>query len=186
MIVQTPNPVLTTPAKKVLKIDQKINDIIATMRKTLLSADNPKGVGLAATQIGISFRIFVTKPTDDAPVRVFLNPEIIWSSEEKSAIERPDDGKKSTRREKKLEGCLSVSNVWGYLKRSSKVRLRYMDVTGQTQEEEFSGFMATIVQHETDHLNGILFTQRILEQKEKLYRIEQEKDGEEKLVELEI
>jgi peptide deformylase len=186
MIVQTPHPVLTSPAKKVIKIDRKVLGIIAEMKKTLLAADNPKGVGLAATQIGIPLRIFITRPTEVSPIRVFLNPEIVWFSEEKSAIERPDDGKKSARREKKLEGCLSVNNIWGYLKRSSKVRLKYMAESGEIKEEEFSGFMATIVQHETDHINGILFTQRILEQKEKLYRIEDDKDGEETLVEIEI
>ena len=61
-----------------------------------------------------------------------------------------------------------------------------MDMNGIMQEKEFGGFMATIIQHETDHLNGILFTQRVLEQKQKLYQIEEDEKGEEKLVEIEI
>lgn len=186
MIVQTPDIVLTTPSRKVLKIDSKILAVIAEMKKTLLTAHNPKGVGLAAPQIGISLRIFITRPSENAKIEVFINPEIVWHSSNLSEIKRPEDGKKSLKREKKLEGCLSVENVWGYLKRPDRVKLKYMDVDGVIQEKEFSGFMATIVQHETDHLNGILFTRRVMEQHEKLYSIEEDEEGGEKLVEIEI
>ncbi|MBI3379637.1 peptide deformylase, partial [Candidatus Gottesmanbacteria bacterium] len=82
MIITVPNKVLTTPAKTVEKIDKKIRQIIAQMKKDLLNKENPKGVGLAATQIGVSLRIFITKPTDDAPIDVFINPEIIAKSKE--------------------------------------------------------------------------------------------------------
>ncbi len=186
MIVTVPNKVLITPAKTVNKIDKKIMQIVAQMKKDLLNKISPKGVGLAATQIGISLRIFITRPTENSPIDVYINPEITKVSREIGEIVRPDEGKPSLRREKKLEGCLSIPNVWGYLKRPKKVKLRYMDLSGKTQEKEFSGFMATIVQHETDHLNGILFTQRVLEQKEKLYEIEEDEKGEEKLAEIKI
>lgn len=185
MIVTTPNPVLTAPAKPVTKIDKKIREIIGYMKKTLIETDNPKGVGLAAPQIGVPLRIFVTRPADDSPIDVFINPEILWRSPKMSEIQRPKS-KLSIRKEKKLEGCLSIPNIWGYLKRPSKVRLRYQDESGKTKTGEFKGFMATIIQHETDHVNGILFTQRVLEQKSKLYRIEEEDEGEEKLIEVEI
>lgn len=184
MIITVPNTVLTTPTKNVGKIDKKILDIVDRLKTALINAKNPKGVGLAAPQIGISYRIFITRPTATSPVEVFLNPEIIWKSEEVSEIKRP--GKQSTKKDKKLEGCLSISNIWGYLKRPTRVKLRYMAITGTIHEREFSGFKSTIVQHETDHVNGILFTQRVLEQKEKLYTIEENKKGEEKLVEVEI
>lgn len=184
MIVSVPNPVLTTPAKTVERIDKKILRIIEEMKTTLVNTKNPKGVGLAAPQMGISYRIFITRPAETSLIEVFLNPEIIWKSEEVAEIKRP--GKQSTRKDKKLEGCLSIPNIWGYLKRPVKVRLRYMDLTGITHEREFSGFEATIVQHETDHVNGLLFTQRVLEQKEKLYQIEEDEKGKEKLVEVEI
>lgn len=186
MIVQTPDPVLTTPSRKVLKIDAKILVVIAEMKRTLLFAHHPRGVGLAAPQIGIPLRIFITKPFEKASIDVFINPEIIWQSSHLSEIERPEDGEKSLKREKKLEGCLSVNNVWGYLKRPDRVKLKYMDMSGVTEEKEFTGFMATIVQHETDHLNGILFTRRVMEQHEKLYSIEEDGEGGEKLVEIEI
>jgi len=186
MIVTVPHPVLTTPAKPVGKIDKKIRKIIAQMKNDLTNKENPKGVGLAAPQIGVSLRIFIMKPTDSSPISVFINPEIISQSKELGEIERPKNGKIGIRREKKLEGCLSIPNVWGYLMRPKTVTLRYLDEKGQRQEKEFSGFEATIVAHETDHINGILFTQRVLEQKQKLYRIEEDEKGEEKLVDIEI
>ena len=186
MIVTAPNPVLISPAKTVKKIDKKVKDIIKKLKKTLLATRNPKGVGLAAPQIGIPLRIFVTRPTETSPIEAFINPEITGKSSKLAEIVRPDDGKPSLKKEKKLEGCLSIPNIWGYLKRSKKVKLRYMDMTGNREEKEFSGFMATIIQHETDHLNGILFTKRVLEQSEKFYRIEKDEKGNEKLVEVEI
>ncbi len=186
MITTVPNPVLTKPAKKIGKIDKKVLSIVNEMKKTLIETDNPKGVGLAAPQIGIPLAIFITRPKENSTPDVFINPEIIWVSSQLSEIIREENGKPSLRKEKKLEGCLSIPAVWGYLKRPAKVRLRYMDMEGKQQVQEFEGFMATIVQHETDHLNGILFTQRVLEQKQKLYKIEENEKGEEKLVEIEI
>lgn len=186
MIVTAPNTVLTTPAKKVKKIDKKILQIVAQMKKTLTETDNPKGVGLAAPQIGIPLAIFITRPKENSNIDVFINPKIIWQSSQVSEIIREEDGKSSLRKENKLEGCLSIPNIWGHLKRPIKIKLRYMDIAGIWREKEFEGFMATIVQHETDHLNGTLFTQRVLQQKEKLYRIEEDEKGEEKLVKIEI
>ena len=186
MIITVPNPILNTPAKPVGIIDKKIKQIIQQMKDDLVYKKNPKGVGLAATQIGVSLRIFITKPAETSPMEVFINPEIIWKSKDLAEIERPKDSKPSLRKERKLEGCLSIPNVWGYLKRPKIVKLSYMDEDSKTHEKEFSGFMATIVQHETDHINGILFTQRVLEQKQKLYNIEEDDDGEEELVEIEL
>jgi peptide deformylase len=185
-IVQVPNPVLITHTKKVTVIDKKVLDIIDRMKKTLSITDNPKGVGLAATQIGISLSIFITRPRENSVIRAFINPQIIWKSDELSELVRDEGEGNSIRKEKKLEGCLSINNIWGHLLRASHVKLRYLDPTGQTKEEKFSGFMATIIQHEVDHLNGILFTQRVMEQKEKLYEIHTNDKGEEKLVEIEI
>src|SRR3972149_9224075 len=187
MIVKVPHPVLTRPAKEVKKFDKKAVDIISRSKDNQNEADNPKGVGLAAAQIGESLRIFVTKPREPDKIRVFINPKIISQSRKLSEIKRTDEDKdKSLAKEKKLEGCLSIENVWGYLKRPSTVKLRFMDDKGKIKEEDFNGFMATIIQHETDHLNGILFTQRVLEQNQKLYRIEKTEKNEEQLVEIVI
>lgn len=186
MLVKIPNKVLSKKAKPVKKIDKKILKIIKDLKKTLVNADKPKGVGLAAPQIGLSLRIFIAKPTFNSPISVFINPEIIWRSKDLSAIKRPKNNKKNTQEEQKLEGCLSIPNVWGYLKRPTKIKLRYMNTKGKIQEKKFSGFMATIIQHEVDHLNGVLFTQRVLEQKEKLYTIKKDGKGKNSLVEIEV
>lgn len=193
MIVYVPDPVLSLPSKTVGLIDKKILDVVSQMKRTLIEKVNPKGVGLAAPQIDIPLKIFITKPEENSEMDVFINPEIIEYSKDLAEIERPSSANLPAGRQelssgkgKKLEGCLSIPNVWGYLKRPKTVKLKYLDINGQVQTKVFSGFMATIVQHETDHLNGILFTQRVLEQKQKLYRIESNEKGEEKLIELEI
>ena len=186
MIVTIPNPVLIKKAKPVARIDSRIIKIVTLMKKSLLSCKNPKGVGLAAPQIGFPLRIFITKPTDDAEIKEFINPECTWKDSALVEIQRPKENKSLPHKEQKLEGCLSVPNVWGYLKRARAVKLRYLDTEGIPHEEKFVGFMATIIQHEMDHLDGILFTQRVIEQKEKLYEIEETADSKEKLVEIEI
>lgn len=185
MITKVPNPVLFQKAKTVDPTDKRVKKVIKELKDTLIKTRNPKGVGLAAPQIGVSLRIFVTRAKEREPIRTFLNPEITWVSEEVSEIQRvkitdhPKD-------DKKLEGCLSIDNIWGHLQRPSKIKLKYTNEDGQTREEAFSGFLATIIQHETDHLEGILFTKRVLEQKEKLYQIEEDEEGEEKLVEIKV
>jgi peptide deformylase len=177
-IVQVPNPILTTPAKTVTVFDKKLQAMIADMKKILLSAQKPKGVGLAGPQAGYPYRIFLTKPAEKKDIRVFINPHIITLSEEMT------DG--VPERENKLEGCLSIPDVWGKVKRHHSLTLRYLDITGKTIKEEFSGFMATIIQHETDHINGILFTSRVLEQKGKFYQTAKDENGKEILEELEL
>lgn len=176
-IVVIPNPVLTSPAKPVTVFDAKLAILLASMRATLLATVNPKGVGLAATQVGVSLRIFITKPTTKTAIREFINPVIVVTSDEKT------DG--VPERENKLEGCLSIPNIWGNVHRALSLTLQYQDAKGVTHEEKFSGFHATIIQHETDHINGILFTQRVLEQKEKLFQIVVE-DGKEVLEEMKV
>lgn len=186
MIVVIPNTVLTTPANLVTKIDKKILSVVSDMKKTLGGTKNPKGVGLAAPQIGVALRIFITKPEPNSPIDVFLNPEILWQSPSLAEINREHQKDPSVQKDKKLEGCLSIPKIWGHLLRPEKVKLRFMDLFGKIQEKEYSGFMATVIQHETDHVNGILFTQRVLEQGQKLYRITRNKKGEEELVEISI
>lgn len=176
-IVHTPDDVLTKPAKPVTRFDKKLADIVDQMKQTLVSTRNPKGVGLAAPQIGIPLRIFITRPDAKTQVRVFINPEIISRSQILHEIKKDDN---------RLEGCLSIPHVWGYVDRSDKVTLKYQDIMGKTYEEEITGFLATIVQHETDHVNGILFTHRVLEQQNKMYHDKRDKDGKEILEEIRL
>jgi len=177
-IVHIPDPVLAKPAKTVTSFDKKLHLLIADMTKTLKATKNPKGVGLAAPQIGEGFRVFLTMPTTKSPVRAFINPEIIGSSKpDEHAV--PDKDADS-----RLEGCLSIPDIWGHVTRAPSVTLRFQDETGEFHEEIFDGFLATIIQHETDHTNGILFTQRVIEQKGKFFHSKRDKTGKEVLEEI--
>jgi len=176
-IVLAPHAVLAKKAETVTKFDVKLKRLIRDMKATLNSTTNPKGVGLAAPQIGVATRLFITKPTTKSPIRVFINPEIIESSGMEEANDKNDS---------KLEGCLSVPSIWGKVKRNTTVTLQYVDETGTPHTETFHGLMAVIVQHETDHTNGILFTQRLVEQRGKAYIITKDHDGKDTLQELSI
>lgn len=177
-IVTIPNAVLTTQAKTVTVFDKKLRRIVSDMKQTLLSASKPKGVGLAAPQVGIPYRIFITRPTEKSDIRVFINPEILHISEKTADM--------SEKEKQKLEGCLSIPNIWGHVTRAQSLTLRYQDEDGTTHEEEFSGFLATIIQHETDHTNGVLFSMRVIEQRGTFYQVKKEQNGKEVLEEIEL
>lgn len=177
-IVHTPDPVLVKKAAEVGKIDKKITRIIEDMRKTLLHADNPKGVGLAAPQIGISLQIFLLRPEETDPMRVFINPVITKQSKKML------DGIPGS--DSHVEGCLSIPHVWGIVKRHQSLTLAFQDEFGKKHEEVFTDFEAIIVQHEVDHLHGILFPKRVIEQKGQLYKPGTDADGNEVLEPLEI
>lgn len=175
-IVLIPNPALSAVSRKVTKFDRKLQQLVNDMKSALLAAKNPKGVGLAAPQIGENWQIFVTKPTSKDPIRVFINPEIVSKSKSMDNLKKQG----------KLEGCLSVPNIWGEVNRASSLTLNYHDENGQIHTEEFGGFIATIIQHEMDHLQGTLFTYRVLEQKGKLYQTTKDKSGKEVLEEISL
>ena len=174
-IVQAPNPILFQKTKEVKKIDKKIKKLIEEMKETLLAQTSPPGVGLSANQVGFNLSLFIMKPTKKSKISVFINPKIIKTVFEKD----PLPSKKKTI---KLEGCLSVPKIWGTVKRASKILLEYQtdDKNFEKKQAWFSGFEAVIIQHEVDHLNGSLFTQRALAQNQPLY---EEKEG--KLVRIE-
>ena len=177
-IVHTPDPILTAAAKSVSSFDKKLDQLIGNMRETLLATRNPIGVGLAAPQIGEPYRIFLTRPREKSKIKVFVNPQIVEHSKDLT------DGVPD--RENKLEGCLSIPKVWGRVKRSKTITLAYQDEQGKKHRESFAGFLATIIQHETDHINGILFTQRVLEQKGKLFQTIKDEEGKEALEEISL
>jgi len=177
-IVTTPNPILNAPSQQIFKIDKQVLDFIEEMKKVLLATDNPKGVGLAAPQVGKNWQIFITKPYEKSVIKVFLNPKIIEKSKEVT------DG--VPERDRKLEGCLSIPGVWGMVKRYQTIKLQYKTPDNKDHSQVFAGFMATIIQHETDHLNGRLFPSRTLEQKGKLYKMTHDQKGEEELEELKL
>ncbi|MCL4353991.1 peptide deformylase [Patescibacteria group bacterium] len=178
-IVKAPNPVLAQKAKKVVKIDSNIKKFLEEMKTSLLTAADPIGVGLAAPQVGKSLQIFITKPTLESPISVFINPKITLTDEQ------PVKKAKKTK-SKKLEGCLSLPNIWGEVKRNPSLQITFLDENGKKRTKKFKGFMATIIQHEVDHLNGVLFPKRVLEQKGALYKSEKNEKGEEIFDEIKI
>jgi len=181
-IVQAPEAVLSQKAQEIKKIDKQILNLIEEMKQTLLAAKDPEGVGLAAPQVGKSLQLFIAKPTPKSPILVFINPVLESSSDQLTSLKRP----KSSKSPAKLEGCLSLQDIWGVVKRKPSLTLSYMDEKGEKHTERFTGFLATIIQHETDHLNGVLFPKRVLEQKGKLYKSHKNEKNEDEFEEIEI
>lgn len=158
-IVTVKNPLLRQKSRPVAKVDKKIHELIADMRDTLAAQSDPEGVGLAAPQIGKNVRVFLM--VHEGVERICINPEVIEVSEPK----------KKTKKKAKtvLEGCLSLPHYYGPLTRAKKITISYLSETGQKVTETFEGFLAQIVQHEIDHLDGVLFIDRIVEQHAPLY-----------------
>jgi peptide deformylase len=166
--------VLFQKAKTVV-INDQLSNIFKEMREALLAAVDPKGVGLAAPQIGYPLKIFCIKPTSQSPITFYINPQII--NQAKEYVKSADSNVP-------LEGCLSIPNTWGTVKRKKNITLKYQNEKGITKIQNFTGFPAVIIQHEMDHLDGILFTYRIIEQRGKLYEIVKDDEGKESLKEL--
>lgn len=141
-ILQIPNDVLRQVAKPVETVNDEIKTLIKDMFDTMYEAP---GVGLAAPQIGVLHRVIVMDPSkeDDEPSPIaMVNPEVTWSSEETWVYQ---------------EGCLSIPDYYEDVERPVKVRVKYLDENGTAQELEAEELLATIVQHEIDHLDGKLF-----------------------------
>jgi len=170
-IVQAPNEVLSAKAKRVEKIDTDVKKLIADMKQTLVAQTDPEGVGLAAPQVGKSVQIFIVKPEEGSPFDVYINPqiELVPEKEQKTPKKKRDSHK--------LEGCLSLKIIWGTVKRAKKVKAEWMDENGVNHKKTFVGFYATILQHEYDHLQGILFPRRVLEQEGQLYKSHKDEEG---------
>ncbi len=165
-IIDIKNPRLRQKSKPVNKIDKQVLGIIADLRDTLTAQKDPEGVGLAAPQIGKNLKVFIIN--HEGQKRVIINPKII----SRSAKNKPHYAKASRGQREILEGCLSLPNYYGPLNRNLSIKIEYLDEKGDKKIEEFKGFLAQIVQHEIDHLNGILFIDRILEQKTPLYKFD--------------
>lgn len=177
-ILTVPAPILNQTAKPVVKIDKRIQQLVKEMINLLDRQTDPIGVGLAAPQVGIPLQLFIIKPTKKAKPQVFINPSIKKTVFTKDTLQK---NKAKKTKKNQLEGCLSIPKIWGRVKRAQKVLLDYQTLSGEKKSTWFSGFKATIIQHEVDHLKGILFPQRVLEQKSNLY---EEQEG--KLVRKEI
>ena len=142
---------LRTPANRIVKVDDSIRKLAKDMLITMYSA---KGIGLAAPQVGVQKRILVIDlnfEDPSAPPNVFINPEIISSSASVDTYE---------------EGCLSIPGVYLNVVRPSSIKLSYRDEMGRPKKMNAEGLMARCIQHEIDHLNGILFVDKVTDEDE--------------------
>lgn len=147
-ILEAPNPLLKTKAAPVEHVDGELRRLADDMLETMYDAP---GVGLAAPQVGVMKRLFVLDIADrkrGEPARpmALVNPEVVWASGDALPLE---------------EGCLSLPGQFADVARPSAVRLRYLDLEGQARELDADGLLARCVQHELDHLDGVLFVDRI-------------------------
>lgn len=165
------------------QVDASVLRLIDDMKETLARTKDPVGVGLAAPQVGKSLQLFIVRENPKRPFSVFINPEISFPKDDKKIQYSSKRAKKSG---KKLEGCLSLNVIWGEVKRNSTVIATYLDEKGAQHTKTFTGFFAIVIQHEYDHLQGILFPRRVLEQKGKLYKSTKNEKGEDVFDELKI
>ena len=145
-IITLPDPKLRLVSKKIERVDDSLRRLIDDMIETMHEAP---GVGLAAIQVAEPFRLLVVdvaKKEEERQPQVFINPEIFWSSEERSTYE---------------EGCLSIPEYYAEVERPASVRARALDREGKMREVLAEGLMATVLQHEIDHLDGVLFIDHI-------------------------
>jgi peptide deformylase len=148
-LITFPNDILKQKTVEVKEIDKNIKKIVSEMKKIM---KKNHGVGLAANQIGLNLSIFIAE--DRNKIITFINPKIIKFEGEKILLE---------------EGCLSLPGIWGKIKRYPKVEVEYIDLFGKKRKIKAKGLLAQIIQHEMDHLNGILFAEKA----EKLYKFEE-------------
>jgi peptide deformylase len=141
-ILTAPDPRLQAVSTDVEAVDAEIRKLVDDMTESMYAAD---GIGLAAVQIGVAKRVIVIdldqKEGKKNP-QAFINPKILWASDEMAVFE---------------EGCLSVPEIWDDVERPARIKAEYLDRDGKKQLLEADGMLATCLQHEMDHLNGVLF-----------------------------
>ncbi|MBA2589445.1 MAG: peptide deformylase [Alphaproteobacteria bacterium] len=141
-ILTAPDPRLQAVSTDVETVTDEIRTLVDDMADSMYAAD---GIGLAAIQIGVASRVLVIdldqKEGKKNPIG-YINPKIIWASEETAVFE---------------EGCLSVPEIWDDVERPARIKCEYLDRDGKKQTLEADGLLATCLQHEMDHLNGVLF-----------------------------
>jgi len=145
-ILKLPDKRLRLVSESVKRVDAGVRALVDDMFETMYAAP---GIGLAAIQIGVAKRVVVTdlsKKDEQQEPRVFINPEIVWASKEKSTHE---------------EGCLSIPEYYEEVERPTAVKVKYLDLDGKTHEISAEGLFATCIQHEIDHINGVLFIDHI-------------------------
>jgi len=153
-IVTVPDPLLKKVSKPVEKVDDKLRKFMDNMLETMYDAP---GIGLAAVQVGKLLRILVIDiaPEDEDPnPQYFINPEITWTSEDLATYN---------------EGCLSIPEQYADIERPAECKVSYLDYDGEAQEIHATELLATCIQHELDHLNGVVFIDYLSKIKRSMY-----------------
>lgn len=157
-VIKAPDLRLKVKCKAVKKINNGLLKTLDQMVKLTKTFKDPEGVGLAANQVGLEESFFVAKDTASKDEHAFLkviNPKLLSTSKKVK---------------KYFEGCLSVPGTWGEVNRHLSIKVSYQNDKGQYITKSLTGVQAWIFQHEIDHLNGVLFSERVLEQKGKFYK----------------
>jgi peptide deformylase len=145
-LIILPDPILRQASAPIEQVDDAVRNLSNDMLETMYDAP---GIGLAAIQVGIARRMLVidlSKEDEDKQPQVFINPEILQFSDERSVYE---------------EGCLSIPDYYAEVERPAKITLKFLGLDGKEQLLDAAGLLATCLQHEIDHLNGVLFIDHI-------------------------
>jgi peptide deformylase len=149
-----PQEILHNVAQPIIEITPELQELALSMRETM---QNASGIGLAAPQVGMSVSMCVVEyqnpelPADAIPFTTLINPQIVWRSTQKNVIE---------------EGCLSIPGIYGNVKRPKKVTVQFIDIEGKQRELTVDDLFSRVVQHEIDHLKGVLFTSYVPKDKQ--------------------
>jgi len=141
-IIILPDKLLRVVSEPVKAVDKEVRTLVDDMFETMYKAP---GIGLAAIQVGVAKRVItmdLSKKENDHEPQVFINPEILWQSEDRAKFE---------------EGCLSIPDYYEEVERPTAVKVKYLDLAGKKREIDAKGLLATCLQHEIDHINGVLF-----------------------------
>ncbi len=150
-ILTVPNDILNKPTRPVTDFDENLRKTVRKMEEILKNQRDPEGVGLSANQIGLNLRLAVVR----------LNPEESDSAPHFLAIANPKIVSQSPTEQGEYEACLSVPNQYGMVERASAITIQFQGLKGETLTIKAAGFLARIFQHEIDHLNGKLISEKI-------------------------
>jgi len=169
-IITAPDEILNRPTQPVTKFDENLRKLVRKMEEILKNQHNPEGVGLSANQVGVNLRLAVIR----------LNPDEEESVPKLLAVANPEIVKRSGSALVEYEGCLSIPDQYGQVARNERVTVKFQDLSGKELTINATGFIARIFQHEVDHLEGELITEKVegkLYTGDELEKMFQKKDG---------
>lgn len=161
------NSLLRQRSKEVTTFDKSVQKTVLDLTDTMEAQTDPIGLGLSAPQIGVFKRIFIARVRNK--IKHFINPKVLKFSKKEIAL---------------MEGCFSVPDLYGHVTRPAEIDLESQDMHGKKQKARYIGLPARIIQHEIDHLDGVLFIDHVHDQNGKVFKLEKTKKGKESFVEV--